>query len=128
MATSKSASKLRTAGRVCNVGAWLIAAIGTGTIGIYVSTILPVIPLYRQYQSLSPYTFTAFTNIIATLFLIVISTLFFAILLYALGTFMVHMSGTETRTTETRVVAEEENDNEDVEDERIKVVPLPEMR
>ena len=130
MATPKSAAKLRTAGRVCNVGAWVIAALGIGTVGIYISTLIPLVPLFRQYQGLSPYTYSTYINVIATLFFMAISTIFFAILLYALGKIMEHMSGAEIKTVKTRSLIEEENydDNEDREDERIRIVPLPEMR
>ncbi len=130
MATSKSTAKLRVAGKVCNVGAWVIAAIGIGTVGIYISTILPAVPFLRQYQGLSTYTYTVYTNVIATVFFMVIATIFCAILLYALGTFMQHMSGAETKITETgtRVADEDDNAYEYMEDEHVKIVPLPEMK
>ena len=129
MATPKSAAKLRTASRVCNVGSWVIAVIGVGAVGIYISILIPLVPLFRQYQQgLSPYTYL-YTNVIATLFFMVISTIFFALLLYALSKIMEHMSGAEIKTVETRFLLEESyDDNEDREDERVRIVPLPEMR
>jgi len=124
---SKSLAKLRSVSRICKLGAWLVAAAGLIATGIYVSTIIPVIPFFRQYQQQSPYAYTALTSMISALFMIVVPTLFFTIILYAMGTLLEYMSA-EAKITATQAVLEEENDNGDLEDGRIKIVPIPEMR
>ncbi len=122
MATPKSVSKMRVASRVCKLSAWVIAAIGILAIGIYVSTIIPVIPFFRQSQVQDPYAYTALTSLISALFLIIVPTLFFTIVLYALGTLMEYVMG-ETKPIEMERAVEQEEDNE-----RLEIVPLPEMR
>lgn len=127
MATSKSVkstSKMRTASRICKLGAWVIVAIGIAAVGIYVSTILPAIPYLRLYPGLSSYTYISLTGVISALFLIIVPTLFFAIVLYALGTFMEYTTDeTKLREPEMERAAEQEED-----DERMEIVPIPEMR
>ncbi len=122
MATSKSVSKMRTISRVCKLSALVIGAIGCVVVGIYVSTILPIIPYFRQYQGINPYAYSTYTSVISTLFLLVVPTLFFTIVLHALGTLMEYMTG-ETKPSETVRVEDAEND-----DERLEIVPIPEMR
>ena len=124
MATSKSVSKMRVASRVCKLSAWVIAAIGVVAIGIYVSTIIPVIPFFRQSQVQDPYAYTALTSLISALFLIMVPTLFFTIILYAMGTLMEYMTD-ETKPIKTEMERLEEQEEDD---ERLEIVPIPEMR
>ena len=124
MATSKSVSKMRVASRVCKLSAWVIAAIGVASVVIYVSTILPVIPYFRQYQGVSPYAYTTYTSVISALFLIIVPTLFFTIILYAMGTLMEYITG-ETKPIKTEMERLEEQEEDD---ERLEIVPIPEMR
>ncbi len=125
MATSKSASKkMHVASKVCKLSAWVIAAIGVVSVIVYVSTLLPVVPYFRQSQYFSIYSYTAVSSIISALFLITVPTLFFTIILYALGTLIEYMLG-ETKPAETQsFLAEEEQE----EDGRLEIVPIPEMR
>ena len=124
MATPKSISKMRVASRVCKLSAWVIGVIGIVAVGIYVSTIIPVIPFFRQSQVQDPYAYTALTSLISALFLIIVPTLFFTIILYAMGTLIEYLTS-ETKPDETeRFLVEEEEGN----DGRLEIVPLPEMR
>ncbi len=124
MATPKSVSKMRTASRICKLGTWVITAIGIGAVGIYISTLLPLIPYLRQYPGLGGYTYTSLTGVISSLFLIIVPTLFFAVVLYALGTIMEFMTGEpKPREPEMKSAEEEEGD-----DEHLEIVPIPEMR
>ncbi len=124
MATSTSVSKMRVASKVCKLSAWIIAALGIVAVVIYVSTILPIIPYLRQGLGLSPYSYTTYTSVITALFLIIVPTLFFTIVLYALGTLMEYIAG-DTKPNEMER-AEEEQELGD--DERLEIVPIPEMR
>ncbi len=124
MATTTAVSKMRVASRVCKLSAWIIAAVGIVAAGIYVSTLVPVIPLFRQSQAQSPYIYITLTSVISALFLIIVPTLFFTVVLYALGTFMDYMSG-ETKSSK---MERSEVDEEEVDDEPIQIVPIPEMR
>ena len=124
MATPKSVSKMRTASRICKLGTWIIVAIGIVVVGIYISTILPAIPYLRQYQGFSSYTYISLTGVISALFLIIVPTLFFAIVLYALGTFMEYMIG-EPKLREPKM---ERAEKEEEDGERLEIVPIPEMR
>ena len=118
MATSKYVSKMRTMSRVCKLSALVIAAIGIVVVVIYVSTI---IPYFRQDQSINPYVYSTYTSI-STLFLLAVPTLFFTVVLYALGTLMEYMTS-ETKPGEMERVEDAEDD-----DERLEIVPIPEMR
>lgn len=127
MGTSKPVSKMRVASKVCKLSAWIIAAIGIVAVGIYISTILPVIPYFRQDLGLSPYLYTTYTSVLSTLFLLVVPTLFFTIILYALGTLMEYITG-ETKPLEIKRERVEDVGQEEYDDERVEIVPIPEMR
>jgi uncharacterized membrane protein len=108
---------------VCKLSAWIIAAIGIVAVVVYVSTILPAIPYFRQDIGLSPYTYTTYSSVIMTLFVVVAPTIFFTVVLYVLGTLLEYMTG------ETKPIETEEPEPEDEEDnERLEIVPIPEMR
>ncbi len=119
MATHKSVSKMRVVSRVCKLSAWVIAAIGIVLAVIYISTILPVIPYFRQYLGVSPYTYTTYTSVVSTLFLLVVPTLFFTIVLYALGTLMEYLTD-ETKPTQVERLEDEEEDD----DGSLEIMPL----
>lgn len=124
MATPKPASKMHVASRVCKLSAWVIAALGIVVVIAYVSTILPVLSQYRQNQDQSPYAYTLLTSLISALFLVIVPTLFFTVVLYALGTLMEYMTGApKPGETEGREQEEQEED-----DERLEIVPIPDMR
>ena len=125
MATSKSVSKkMHVASKVCKSSAWVIAAIGVVAVIVYVSTLLPVIPYFRQSQYISIYSYTAMFSIISALFLIIVPTLFFSIILYALGTLLDYMID-ETKPSEMESFFAE---MEEEDDGRLEIVPIPEMR
>lgn len=115
---------MRVVSRVCKLSAWIIAVIGIVSVVIYVSTIIPVIPFYRQSEGQNPYVYTALTSLISALFLITVPTLFFTIVLYALGTLMEYITG-ETKPLETERIKDREPEGDD---ERLEIVPIPEMR
>ena len=128
MVTPKSVSKMRTASRVCKLSAWAIAAIGVVSVVVYVSTMLPVIPFFRQSQYLSIYSYTTMTAILSALFLMIVPTIFFTIILYVLGTIIDYLVG-QTKPEETKKsFLEEDRDGIDIEDDGpIEIVPIPEM-
>ena len=115
---------MRVASRICKLGTGVITVIGIVAVGIYVSIILPVIPYLRQYIGLGAYTYTSLTAVISALFLLIVPTLFFAIVLYALGTLMEYMSG-ETKPSEPE---KEKLEEQEEDDEHLQIVPIPEMR
>lgn len=123
MATSKSLSKMRTASRLCRLGAWVIAATGLVAAGLYVSTLIQLLSGLRQDQA-SPYAYLSYGSVVSALFLITVPTLFFAIILYAMGTLMDFM-GTNAKSEPKQQEREEEEEDDD---ERIEIVPLPKLQ
>ncbi len=123
MAASKSLSKMRIASRLCKLGAWVIAAMGLVAAGLYVSTLIQLLSGLRQDQA-SPYAYLSYGSVVSALFLITVPTLFFAIILYAMGTLMDFMSAEAKR--EPKLLESEMEEERD--DEGIEIVPLPDMR
>lgn len=121
MATSKSLSKMRVASRVCKLGAWVIAALGMIAVVLYAFAIVQLFSALRGYQG-GAYQYGEANSMISVMFLIVVPTLFFSIILYAMGTLIEHISS-ETKVAETTLLSEEEDD-----DGRLEIVPIPEMR
>ncbi|GAC1354100.1 MAG: hypothetical protein NVS4B11_28860 [Ktedonobacteraceae bacterium] len=115
MATSKSLAKMRVASKLCKLGAWVIGVVGLVATVFYA---VITIPAFRDQQGQNT---VDYLSIILPFFLIVVPTLFFLLILYAVGVLMEYIS-TETKIAETKVVSEEDDD------ERLKIVPIPEMR
>ncbi len=128
MTTPKSVSKMRTASRICKLSAWVIAAVGVVATILYVSTLLPIIPFIRQTQYLSAYSYVAMTSIFSTLFLVTIPTIFFTIVLYVLGTIIDYLVGKAEPIEVKRAFVEEDMDGMELDDDRVQIVPIPEMR
>ena len=122
MANLKSLSKMRTASRLCKLGAGIITVLGLVAVALYMSTLVQVFASYRQDQG-SPYIYISYGGVFSTMFLIIAPTLFFAIILYAVGTLMDFM-GAETKHEQKPQERDEEGEVE-IDDDRIQIVPLP---
>ncbi len=121
MATSKSLSKMRSASRICKIGAVVIGVIGFVATALYISSTLSFLTQLQSNQTnQNP---GAYLSVILPLFLLVVPTLFFVLALYAMGTLLDFM-GDKTKSERN----EQEREEEELDYDRMEIVPLPDMR
>lgn len=115
MTPSTSLSRMRLAGKLCRRGAWIIAAAGLAVIiFIVISSVSSYVTSNSSGQPGSGQNFNDLLTSFAIALLLAIAISFFFLILSALGAFLEYMSTEKTP--------------QEVNDERVEITALPEMR
>ena len=108
MFPSTPLTRMRFAGKLCNRGAWVIAVLGLTVIAFFV-----ISNLSNNQGNPGP-DFNNWLNMLLPAFLIALPTLFFFLILYAMGTVLDYLSAAKTPPL--------------VDDERVEITSLSERR